>query len=393
MHRDTNLLIIGAGPFGLTVSAQASTHGIEHLLVGKPMEFWQRNMPKGMYLRSGCDWHLDPLNLHTIERFLQCLGKKASDVEPLSMEFYLSYVEWFQQQKQIQSLPHHVSRLDYSASDNNFVAFCDGRMIAARHVVIAPGFKYFAHVPEELKVLLPEGRFSHTCDFADFSTVAGKRYLIVGGRQSAFEWAALLIEAGASAVDLTHRHVSPTFATSDWSWVTPLVDGMVESPNWFRRLTPDERSAIIKRMWAEGRLKLEPWLESRLKNDRVTVRPQTQLRRCLVQGSGDLRVELTNGDTLVVDHVILATGYKVDIARVPFLSSGNVLGQVATSNGFPILDDHFQTSVPGLYMTSMPATQDFGPFFAFTVSVRASAKLICRSIRHRQSDPDDDARA
>ena len=67
----TNLLIIGAGPFGLAVAAQAAHEGVEHVIVGKPMEFWLRNMPKGMLLRSACDWHLDPLNVHTIETYLR----------------------------------------------------------------------------------------------------------------------------------------------------------------------------------------------------------------------------------------------------------------------------------------------------------------------------------
>jgi len=45
-----------------------------------------------------------------------------------------------------------------------------------------------------------------------------------------------------------------------------------------------------------------------------------------------------------------------------------------------VLDDHLQTSVPGLFITSMPAIQDFGPFFGFTIAVRVSAKLICEAI-------------
>jgi hypothetical protein len=59
-------------------------------------------MPKGMFLRSGCDWHLDPQNVHTIEAYLQELGKTASKVGPLSLEFYLDFVDWFQSQKRIE---------------------------------------------------------------------------------------------------------------------------------------------------------------------------------------------------------------------------------------------------------------------------------------------------
>lgn len=130
-----------------------------------------------------------------------------------------------------------------------------------------------------------------------------------------------------------------------------------------------------------GRLKVEPWLEPRLRNGPLHVWPRTELTTCVEQ-DGELKVELSNGETIVVDEIILATGSNVNIAQLPILTSGNILDQLKTRNGFPELDDHFQTSVPGLFITSMPATQDFGPFFGFTVAVRAAAQLICAKSQH-----------
>ena len=376
---NTDLLIIGAGPFGLALAAQAQRDQIEHLIVGKPMEFWRSNMPKGMFLRSACDWHLDPQNVHTIEAYLQSQGKTSKDVEPLSLDFYLTYTDWFQKQKNIQPQPVYIERLDFS--NEHFIATAaNGDVINAKNVVLAPGFKHFANIPEDLKAKLPAGSFQHTCDYVDFSDAANNRYLIIGGRQSAFEWAALLLEAGAAAVHLSHRHASPAFAVAEWSWIKPLVDNMVEDPNWFRRLSQKEKDDISYHMWSEGRLKIEPWLESRLRNERVKVWPQTEIVSCVVNESGEFEVRLTNGEAITVDKVVLATGYKVDIARLPILAAGNLLERIETRNGFPVLDDHFETSVPGLFITSMPAMQDFGPFFGFTNSVRTSARLICRRL-------------
>jgi len=376
---ETDLLIIGAGPFGLSLAAQAAHDGIEHLVVGKPMEFWRRNMPEGMFLRSACDWHLDPLNVHTIDAFLRSQGKTSSDVEPLSLKFYLSYADWFRKQKNIEPLPFHVQRLDHT--NDGFVATAvDGERLHARRVVLAPGFKHFQHIPTELRSKLPKGRNQHTCDFVGFSEARNKRFLIIGGRQSAFEWAALLLDAGAVAVHLSHRHPSPAFTEAEWSWVGPLVDGMVKNPNWFRRLSEAEREAVSHRLWAEGRLKVEPWLAPRLDDARVTVWPNTELVSCSEDAEGELVAGLTNGETLNIDHVVLATGYKVDIKRLPLLAAGNILDVLETRNGFPLLDDHLETSVPGLFITSMPAMQDFGPFFGFTISVRTSAKLICERL-------------
>ncbi len=379
MNSETNLLIIGAGPFGLAVAAQATHDGIEHLVAGKPMEFWRRNMPKGMLLRSACDWHLDPQNVDTIESYLQSQQKTPGDVEPLSLDFYLSYCDWFQKRKRIQPLPVYIQTLE--RTNDRFVATTKtGEVINARRVVLAPGFKHFAHIPADLKAKLPANRYQHTCDFVDFSEAHNKRYLIIGGRQSAFEWAALLLEAGAVAVHVSYRHATPDFDVAEWDWINKLVDSTLDDPSWFRRLSQAEKDDISHRMWAEGRLKLEPWLESRIKNERVKLWPHTELASCVQQENGELLVTLTNGQTLSVDHVVLATGYKVNIAQLPILANGNLLEQLETRNGFPVLDVHFETSIPGLFITSMPAGQDFGPFFGFTVSVRTSAQLICRRL-------------
>ena len=62
------------------------------------------------------------------------------------------------------------------------------------------------------------------------------------------------------------------------------------------------------------------------------------------------------------------------------------LNRLEIRNGFPVLDEHFGTNIPGLFMTSMAAVQDFGPFFAFTVSVRTSAMLIGQATLGQLSD-------
>lgn len=382
LKKKTNLLIIGAGPFGLAMAAHCQHLGINHHIVGKPMEFWQANMPEGMYLRSACDWHLDTEDVDTIERFLQTQGLTPADVEPLSRQFYLNYTRWFQEQKQIEITPGYVQRLDHINNGENLfeATMAGGQKIMATHVVIAVGFKYFKNEPQDLVERLPAGCFSHTCDLVDFTELKGKRCLIIGGRQSAYEWTALLNEAGAAAVHVSHRHHSPAFAEADWSWINPLNDAMVDNPGWFRNLSPEEKEAVNHRFWAEGRLKVEPWLESRAMKETVKIWPDSQVVSCDVLPGGGLRVGLDNGKILIVDHVILATGYKVKIDQLPFLACGNILHNLKTSNGYPVLDEHLQTNIPGLFITSMAAAQDFGSFFAFTVSVRTSAKLIGQGV-------------
>jgi lysine/ornithine N-monooxygenase len=209
----------------------------------------------------------------------------------------------------------------------------------------------------------------------DLAPLKGKRVLIIGGRQSAFEWAALLNEQGADTVNMLYRHSTPAFQPSDWSWVNPLVDAMVEDPGWFRHLSEEEKAQINERMWAEGRLKLEPWLAARISRDAIKLFPQSHVTGCKELPNGELQVSLDRS-TIVVDQIILATGYKVNVAQVPLLAEGNIMTRLEIRNGFPVLDEQFQSNMPGLFFTSMCATQDFGPFFAFTAGIRTSAKLI-----------------
>jgi hypothetical protein len=106
------LLIIGAGPFGLAVAADALYHRLPVSVVGRPMGFWRENMPKGMVLRSASDWHLDPQDVYTMEVFLAGRGLRPGDVEPLPIELYLDYAAWFQQQAGVVVDATEVVRLD-----------------------------------------------------------------------------------------------------------------------------------------------------------------------------------------------------------------------------------------------------------------------------------------
>lgn len=374
----TDLLIVGAGPFGLALSAYAQHHGIRHQVVGVPMGFWRDNMPEGMLLRSTCDWSLDPLGVHSIDAYLETLGKPCREVEPLSRNFYLDYADWFQREKALSSANEVVVSLE-SDSDGLVALTDDGSRIRSRAVVLALGFANFAHVPAELAPMFPAGRQHHTCNLVDFAALEGRRVLIIGGRQSAFEWTALIREAGAESIDVCYRHDTPLFETSDWNWVNAIVDNLSDDPGWYRRLSPSEKEQLNRRFWEEGRLKLEPWLAGRVDHPNVRLHPRTNVRGTNVTDTG-IALQLDNEESFTVDEVIFATGYRVDLGRVPFLSD-QLLSRLQMQDGFPVLGLDFQTNVPGLYLTSLAATRDFGAFLAFTVSVRAQANIIGRSIR------------
>jgi thioredoxin reductase len=373
--RPLQLLIIGAGPNGLAAYAYSKRRIMDFRIVGRPMGFWRQHMPKGMFLRSEADWHIDPLELCTLETYMRETKWPADQASPIPLELFCGYLGWFQERYDIRTNPILVRKLTWH--DRVFEAqFETGEILRAFNVLVAVGLEWFANDSSEITAMLPAGTHSHTCTTVNFEYLRGRRCLIIGGRQSAFEWAALIHEAGATEIHVSHRHATPKFEESNWSWVREMMRDTVRHPGWFRRLTRAEQESIRQRFWAEGRLKLAPWLRPRINSEKIHIWPNTTLRRCKNLRNDQLEVSLDNGVTFNVDKVILATGYKVNVTRIPFLRSGNILPSLLTSEGYPALDDSFQSSVPGLFFCGPPASRDFGPFFDFLVGCPVAAKII-----------------
>ena len=82
---------------------------------------------------------------------------------------------------------------------------------------------------------------------------------------------------------------------------------------------------------------------------------------------------------IATDHVIAATGYKVDIAAVRFIDE-DLRREIAAVSGLPVLSREFQTSVPGLYLVGPAAAYSFGPMFRFVFGARYTARRLARHL-------------
>ncbi len=370
-HR-TDLLVIGAGPYAYSAAAGARDAGIDTTVVGVPMSFWREQMPVDMFLRSGPDWHLDPAGEHTFAAYFEDRGLRRADLDPVPIGVFLDHTDWFREQKGFDVDQRLVDGLQVDASGEGFVATMeDGATITADKVLAAPGIRNFVTLPAWHEGV-PEHRRAHTCDLVDFDALAGARVVVIGGRQSAYEWAALLCDHGAAAVDVVHRHPTPAFERVSWEFVNPYVEQTLAQGGWWRGLSADEQRAIALEFWQVGRLTLEPWLTPRLKPDVVTVHPDTEVVD-VEEGDETTVLGLTDGTRLTADFVVFASGYRAAIGRVPYLEP--LLDDLAVADGFPQLTEGFETSVPGLYLTGFASTRDFGPFYGFTKGCPSSATL------------------
>src|SRR6266853_2209869 len=95
--QEKTTVVIGAGPYGLSSAAHIKSKGIQTIVFGKPMEFWQ-NMPSEMYLKSS--WSAlnisDHAGKYSLNRYAKSSG--ITQQEPVPLQVFLKYGHWFQQQ-------------------------------------------------------------------------------------------------------------------------------------------------------------------------------------------------------------------------------------------------------------------------------------------------------
>ena len=394
MHRSatSDVVVLGAGPYGLAAAAHLRRAGAELRIFGEPMSFW-RSMPAGMLLRS--NWsatciaeHQGPLSLDV---YRQTTGRRFG--RPVPLERFVEYGEWVQQQVAPDLDRRSVARLE--ANGEGFrLRLDDGETLRAGRVVVAAGIAPFPRRPPQLATLPPE-LASHTGDHRDLSRFAGRRMLVVGGGQSALESAALLHEAGAEAEVLVredHVHwlhggkyhrklgrLAPlVYAPTD---VGPMgLSRVVAVPDLFRRLPRSVQDPAARRAIRPAGAE---WLISRLQE--VPIRLGREVRTAQ-PAHGRLRVELDGGEYRVVDHLLYGTGYRIDIGRYPFLAP-ELVGAIRQVNGYPVLGPALESSVPRLHFLGAPAAWSFGPIMRFVSGGWYASQALTRAVTGRTVAP------
>jgi thioredoxin reductase len=98
---------------------------------------------------------------------------------------------------------------------------------------------------------------------------------------------------------------------------------------------------------------------------------------------GKVRLHLRAPDgserDVLAEHVIAATGYKVDLGRLPFLSA-DIRSKIETVAGSPILSKTFESSVPGIYFAGLAAANSFGPVMRFAFGAGFAARRITETM-------------
>jgi len=345
-------------------------------------------MPRGMLLRSSkrTSSIAHPERGAQLESFEREAGAPLQD--PIPVESFVEYGQWYQRREVPEIEEELVTSIE--PADGGFrIATARGEELAARNVVVAAGMEPFAWRPPEFAGL-PRELASHPFDHADLSAFAGRRVLVVGAGQSGLESAALLAEAGAE-VEIVVRKGFVTWIAEPKAKTTRLgrtVDRILAPPidigargsawaaalpDMFRFLPSGLQAGIaydiLRPMGAA-------WLVRRLEN--VPLRMGCAIRAA-APDNGGLRIELDDDTVREVDHLLLATGYQVDVARYHFLGP-SLLARLQVANGYPVLRAGLESSVRGLYFVGAAAAGTFGPVMRFVTGSWFAAPAVTRSV-------------
>ncbi len=386
-----DVAVVGAGPYGLSAAAHLRTiKGLEVRVFGEPMSFWSCNMPVGMFLRS--NWTATqiacPHGDLTLEAF-QAERFRTFGV-PVPIEHFIEYGLWYQSHAVPDLDQRRIERIERGANDFR-LSTRDGETFESRRVVIAGGIGPFARRPQEFKAL-PAALVSHTNEHQGFARFAGKRVLVVGSGQSALESAALLHESGAevevvgrslrihwlqgwASTTLHHRLGKFTrkllYAPTD---VGPAgISQLLARPHLVKLLPRTVQDKLRRRAVRPAGAR---WLVNRLQDVPITLNCSVV---SVAPTGGCVRVKLSNGKETTVDHILLGTGFHIDISKYDFVAS-NLMQQINRVNGFPILKDGLETSVPGLHILGAPGVYCFGPLLQFVSGTHFASRSLLRRL-------------
>ena len=368
---DRQTAIIGAGPYGLAAAARLQGRGVETHVFGEPMGYWRR-MPRGMLLRS-------PYQASSISDARGSIGLPVYEAElghelprPIPLVDFVRYGEWVQRRVAPDIDRRTVARIERDNGDFK-LTLSDGDELRARRVVIATGLATFER-PHAPVSGLPPSLVSHTADLAEPDRFAGRRVTVIGGGQSAIESAALLHEAGArvevvlraprirwltrtAAIHKHSRALRPLFYP-DTDVGPPGLNQIAARPALFRAMPRPTQAPLAYRCIRPA---ASAWLVDRTAD--VAITAGRRVTAAAPAGDG-VRLELDDGSERSADHVVLGTGFELDVRSHPLLAP-DLARRISHRDGYPLLRRAYESSVDGLHFIGAMSAVSYGPIMRF----------------------------
>lgn len=387
--------IIGTGPYGLSLAAHLQARNINYRIFGKPMDLWRSHMPKSMKLKSeGFASNLSaPDGQSRLKDFCLKFGKPYADEGyPIPLTDFVEYADWFRS-THVPNLEENMITMVEGGNEQFTLHLDSGERVTASNVVLAVGISWFPHIPPELS-LLPGHLVSHSYDHRTVNQFKDREVIVVGAGASAINLAHELAEAGSSVRILARAenieyHEAPTSLTPPL-WQRLLSPSSPIGSGW-RSLLCCMAPALLYRLPSHIRART---IRSHLRpaggwfmRDKVIGRVPCLLGRhvqnaSVINGRINLILKGDAAAKIECDHVIAATGYRIDLNSLPFLGKG-IRSLISKKNGSPALTPNFETSLKGLYAIGPMAMESYGPLLRFMAGAEFAAPRLARTLHRR----------
>ncbi len=361
----TQVLIVGAGPYGVAVARELDHRGVDFAIVGEPFDLWHRHTLEAMRLRSSCSASdiYARRGAYSLARFLEDRGR-TDESSRTPVTTFREYLREVTAKLAFEIVPEQVTRLD-RRTDGHFMARCSGGgEVIARSVVVATGIGSHRYLPPDLRSLPPE-RVLHSWDTRETEALRDRRVLVVGAGQSAAE-AVDVLRAG-NRVTWALRH-KPLF------WREPL---RVPSPMFKTLLVLSYgiyRSPLLVRTMGRAvfRTTIMPELQAAFDDPEVE-KLYTDADGLGLRGTQSGIHSAATG--VSYDRVVSATGYRYSPAGMPFLSD-ELRSALGKPDHPPSVDSRFQSAVDNLYLVGGVTEQTFGPAMRFLFGSHYTARRL-----------------
>ena len=396
-------VVVGAGPYGLSIAAHLRARGVPVRIFGDVMASWRHNTPVGTFLKStpSASSLSAPTRGFTLADFCRASGiAPLDDDQIVPVDLFVRYGRWFYEQLVPDVESAKVCRID-NPNKRFQLKLDSGEELETKTVVVASGLTGSSYIPPELRTVSSEfpspfGLLSHSSQHQDLSSFSGRNVAVIGAGQSALESAALLCEGGAHVQVLARGQIRFGNPPNDLERgqirlptpQSPLgpawsLCAMSRAPGMFRYLPRQTRLYLVKNV-------LGPigawWLR-----DRVVGRFPSLSGQQIVEGhceGSEVVLTLTSSQgpsSIRVDHVLAATGYRVDLEELGFLSA-DVIARLKCVAGSPRLSASFESSVSGLFFAGLAAAPTFGPVMRFVCGAGFAARRISAALAGQGQD-------
>jgi thioredoxin reductase len=393
--KQSDVAIIGAGPYGLSIAAHLKAAGVDFRIFGSPMDMWISHMPKGMHLKSEgfASSLFDPEGSFPLQAYCEQHGLPYKRMgSPVPLEVFSSYGLEFQR-RFVPELEKEMVKSVRRSGKGFELTLSSGEVLHAQRVVVAVGLTHYAYLPEELAGL-PQEFVSHSYQHAGLERFKGKTVGVIGAGSSALDLAALLHQAGAT-VQVVARGAAIRFHDPPQSG-TPSLRSRIRrpftgiGPGWklwmcanlplvFSFMPESFRIDAVRRALGPAPC----WFTREQVVGKVKFQLESTVTGAQIE-ENNVHLHIKNGtgqsQTLQFDHLIAATGYRTDIRRLPFLDA-DILSKLTLVATSPKLSSHFESSVPNLFFVGVPAANTFGPLLRFAFGAGFAAPRLTAHLR------------